>query len=137
MILNQKFQNMNFKNFAISTLVGFIVYYIACGVFYGVVFPNIHPPTENNSQLLVALGCLFNAILIGYVFNQWAHFTDWMSGLKAGAILGVISGIGMACFAFCNRAMDTTLFLEEILITVITYAILGATVAFVNGKLTK
>jgi hypothetical protein len=128
---------MNFKNFALSTLAGFIAYYIVCGILYGVIFPDIHPQSEHTSQLLVTLGCLFNALLIGYIFHQWALFADWMSGLKAGGILGLISGIGMACFFFCNREMNTTHFIEEVIITTVSFAILGAVIAFVNGKLNK
>lgn len=128
---------MIFKNFAISTTVGFIIYYISCGVFYGAIFPDIHPQSEHTNQMLVTLGCLFNAILIGYIFNQWTNFTDWISGLKAGGILGLISGIGMASFFFSNKELNMSHFVEEILITTITFAILGASIAFVNGKLNK
>lgn len=128
---------MNVKNFLAASLAGFIVYYLLGYVFYGVLFPNIHPSSEQTNMLLIALGCLFYAVLIAYIWCQWAGFKDWMSGLKAGAIIGLIGSISSTCFMFSNMEMNTMSFIQEILIMTVSSAAIGAVVAMVNGKMSN
>lgn len=127
---------MNFKNFIITTIVGFILYWLTCGVLYGMVFPHLHPQGESN-MALVAAGCFFYVLMISYIWNQWAHFTDWMSGLKAGALIGFLGAVSSACFMFCDNKVEwnMTNFIEEILVMTIGTAVLGAVIVFINGKL--
>ncbi|MFY7860935.1 MAG: hypothetical protein ACOVP5_01815 [Chitinophagales bacterium] len=128
---------MNIKNLLISTFVGFVAYYMLCGLFYQFVFTEIHPASEPTNMTLISIGCLFNSLLVGYIFHRWAHFTDFMSGLKAGGILGAILGVAMASFTFSNREMNMTLFFQEFIISFVTFAVLGGVIAFVTGKLSK
>lgn len=128
---------MNVKNFLICSIVGFIVYYFLGGLFYGMLFPDIHPKSENTNMMFILLGCLFYAVMIAYIWCQWVGLKEWMSGLKAGAILGFIGSLSGAFFMFSNRELNTTHFIEDVFAMTVSAAIMGAVMAFINGKLSK
>lgn len=128
---------MNLKNFTVASIVGFIVYYILGAIFYGFLFPNIHPSGEYTNMFLIALGCLFYSILIAFIWCQWAGFKDWMSGLKAGSMVGLIGSASSTCFMFSSMEMNVNNFIAEILIMTISTAVIGAVIAFVNGKMSQ
>ncbi|MBK6499257.1 MAG: hypothetical protein IPG00_14285 [Saprospiraceae bacterium] len=81
---------MNAKNLIISSVVGSLVYFMLGYLFYGVLFTNIYPPSDNENLFLVYLGCLTFCILLAYIFLQWAGIKDPMSGGKAGCHRGYI-----------------------------------------------
>ena len=86
---------MNTKNFVVAGIVGFIVDFLLGGLFYGVIFPDIYKTTLNESEHMqfVTLGCLVFGFFVSYVWIKWAGFTNWLSGLKAGAIFGFFYGL--------------------------------------------
>ena len=127
---------MNAKNLIISSVVGSLVYFMLGYLFYGVLFTNIYPPSDNENLLLVYLGCLTFCILLAYIFLQWAGIKDPMSGGKAGAIVGTLYGAGMNFFMYSSQVPNYTNMITDIVINGIMGAIAGAVIAFVIGRLT-
>ena len=83
---------------------------------------------------------LFNfayAWLIAFVFEYWAKIRDFVSGLKAGAliILPVIFGINMQYQAFMNIITGLTPVIADVLLTTLVGAIVGGVIGFTLGKL--
>ena len=64
---------MSAKNLIISSVVGSLVYFLLGWVFYGMLFTNIYPPSDDQNMVFVYLGCLTFCVLVSYVF----HFVSW------------------------------------------------------------
>jgi hypothetical protein len=126
---------MNLKNFLGSSFAGFIVYYLLGWVFYAQLFPDLHPSDETTNMMFIGLGCLFAALMLGYIFTMVANITNWMTGLQVGAVIGAISGISMLFFMYAHMPMDSTKFIKEFITSVVMSGLTGAAIAFVNGKL--
>ena len=89
---------MNVTKFLLGTLVGGIVYFLLGWLFYGIIFPNIYPPSETERMLFMVLGSLSFGALIAYIFNKWAGISTWMTGAKTGAVIGFFVALWMNFF---------------------------------------
>jgi len=125
---------MDFKKLIISSLAGGLVYFMLGYLFYGVLFTNIYPPSDNENLLLVFLGCLTFCILLAYVFLQWAQISDPVSGAKSGAIIGLLYGASMNFFMYSSQVPNYTNMITDIVVNGIMGAIAGAVIAFVIGR---
>lgn len=128
---------MNWKNFILSSLGGGIIYWLLAGLFYGKIFPDIYPKNENTNMTFITLGCFIFAFFIGYIYNRWAKFTNWIEGLKAGAILGLLYGVAMNFFMYSGMPLNEGNFAKDVITNIICTGGLGATIAFINGFLSK
>ena len=126
---------MNAKNLAISSIAGSIVYFLLGYLFYGLLFPNIYPSSDNDNLVFVYLGCLTFCILLAYIFLQWAGISQLMSGAKAGAVIGLLYGAAMNFFMYSSQTPNYGNMVLDILINAVTAAITGGVIAYVIGKL--
>ena len=129
---------MKTKNFLVAGIVGGIVDFLLGWIFYGILFKDSFPQPEesSNTMLMIFLGCLTFGLFLAYIFIQWAKISTFAAGAKAGAIVGLFVGL---FFNFFNMAMssDATfqMFALDVAISVVMGSIIGAVIAFVNGKL--
>jgi hypothetical protein len=128
---------MNFKNVLIGSFVGFLAYFLTGWLFYGILFPQLHPASAESSMLNVALGCFFAGMLLAYIFDQMGGVSDMMKGFQVGAIFSIISALSMLFFMYSSMPMNTTNFAQELIASVISGGIAGGLIAFVNGKMSK
>lgn len=128
---------MNAKNFVVAGIVGFIVDFLLGWLFYGVIFPDIYKSTLNESEQMqfITLGCLAFGFFVSYVWVKWAGFTNWLSGLKAGAIFGFFYGLSMNMFMASGQGFVMENFIKDMVAGVVMGALVGAVVAFTNGKM--
>lgn len=126
---------MNVKSFVVGGIVGGIVDYLLGGLFYGVLFTNIYPETPEMKHEFILFGCLTFGFFVSYIFNQLASISSASSGLKAGAIIGLLSGLYMNFFMYANQPVDYKLMATDIGISIVMGAAVGAVVAFVSGKI--
>ncbi|MBK8056034.1 MAG: hypothetical protein IPK35_22885 [Saprospiraceae bacterium] len=126
---------MSAKNLIISSVVGSLVYFLLGWVFYGMLFTNIYPPSDNQNMVFVYLGCLTFCVLVSYIFLQWAGISDLTSGAKAGGIIGLLYGAGMNFFMYSNMAANYQNIITDIIINAVMGAITGAVIALVIGKI--
>ena len=74
--------------------------------------------------------------LVSYIFNKWAGISNMISGIRAGAVLGLFLGFHNNFFV---NAMQTNPNYQnmglDIAISIALSAIVGGTIAIVNGKL--
>ena len=126
---------MNVKNFLAAGIIGGIVDFLLGWVFYGMLFKDIYPESPNMKLEFIFLGCITFGLLVSYIFIKWAGITSPTTGIIAGAIIGFIYGLSMNFFMYSNIPLNIQNLIIDVLITTFISAIVGATVAFVNGKM--
>lgn len=126
---------MNLKNLLISSLAGFAAFFLLGWLFYGQLFPELHPESPETNMSFIALGCLFNGVMLAYIFQNWANMSNWMDGFKVGAAISLIGAFSMLFFMYSNMPMNSANFFKELIASTLSGGLTGAVIAFVNGKL--
>ena len=126
---------MNTKNFLISSIAGSVVYFLLGWVFYGKLFTDLYPPSENENLVFVYLGCLSFALLLGYVFAQGTGVSNLMAGLYAGGFVGLLYGMSMNFFMFSSQTPNVTNMITDIALNAVMGGITGAVMAFTASKI--
>jgi len=126
---------MNIKNFIIGGIVGGIATNLAGWLFYGVLFVNQFPQGEEMDMKMVLLGCMTYGFLLSYIFTKWANIKTAMSGLGAGAVLGLIIGIWSNFFQAAASGFNAGLFALDVGVSVGMGAIAGLAIGFVLSKM--
>lgn len=129
---------MNAKNFIVGGIVGGIVDYLLGWLLWGILFKDMFPGSDESqmNMLFIFLGCMTFGFLISYVFNQWAQISNVATGAKAGAILALFLGLFQNFFS--NSMVlepDMKMIAFDLLLMLICGAVVGAVIAFVNGKM--
>ena len=126
---------MNTKSFLLSGIVGAIVYFLLGWLFYGVLFTELHGDSEP-CMWMIALGCLFMALLIALIFNRWANISTFSTGFKAGFVIGLLYSLSMNFFMYASKEIDTDFFIIMAIET-ISVAILGGAIGAASGLFGK
>lgn len=129
---------MKTKTFVVAGIIGGIVDFVLGWLFYGLIFANFFPKTDEStkSMVFILLGCLTFGLFLSYIFNRWAQISTAATGLKAGAIIGIFMGL---ITNFFKMAMQSNMSYErfgiDILISILLAAGVGAAIGFINGKM--
>jgi hypothetical protein len=126
---------MNVKNFIVGGIVGGIVDFLLGWLFYGILFKDTFPESPDMKLEYIFLGCMTFGFFVSFIFTRWAGITDLVTGLKAGAIIGVFNSLHMNFFMYANMPVNYTTFAIDVLISVVLSAGVGAAIAFVVGKM--
>jgi hypothetical protein len=126
---------MNAKNFLVSGIVGGIVDFLFGWLFYGILFKDIYPQNENMNLLFIFLGCMTFSLFVAYIFTKWAGITNPITGLKAGAVIGLFTSLSMNFFMYSSMSVNYQNMALDVVISIVISAFVGASVAFVNGKM--
>jgi len=126
---------MNVKNFLTSGILGGIVDFLMGWFFYGMLFKDLYPQNENTNLWFIFLGCLTFGLFVAYVFTKWASITNPITGIKAGATIGLFTSLSMNFFMYSGMALNIQNMVTDIAISTLLGAGVGTTVAFVNGKM--
>ncbi|NNC46665.1 MAG: hypothetical protein HKN99_12345 [Winogradskyella sp.] len=129
---------MKAKQFLLAGLAGGIVNWLLGWLIYGIALKDVFPqPVESTSTMIyIFLGCLTYALFLSYIYNKWAQITTFMTGAKAGIVLGLLIGI---YYNFFNLAMNsdvtTTMAIYDVISNIVMTAISGGIIGLVSGKL--
>jgi hypothetical protein len=127
---------MNVKNFLVAGIVGGIVDWLLGWLFYGKLFIDNFGGKDPENMLFITLGCLTYGLFMSYVFVRWAGIKTATTGLKAGAIFGLLTGLQNNFFSnSMNTTPDYQLIALDLGIMVVMSCIVGAVIGFVNGKM--
>lgn len=130
---------MKTKNFLVSGIAGGIVFFLLGWLFYVILFKDFFPPNPNEGNeniLLIFLGCLTYGLFIAYIYTKWAVISTLATGAKAGAVIGLFLGLYWNFFYLAmNPGYPYESFGVDMLITIVSSAIVGAVIGVVNGKL--
>lgn len=126
---------MNVKNFIVGGIVGGIVDFLLGWLFYGMLFKDIFPESPDMKIEYIFLGCMTFGFFVSFIFTRWAGISNLVTGLKAGAIIGLFTSLYMNFFMYSNMPVDYQTFAIDVLISIVMSAAVGAAVALVNGKM--
>ncbi len=126
---------MNAKNFIVGGIVGGIVNFLLGWVFYAKLFPNIYPESPDTKLEFIALGCFTFGFFVSYIFNKWAGISNPITGIYAGAVIGLFNGLSMNFFMYSDIPLNVQNMITDVAICTITGSIIGAAVALVHGKM--
>lgn len=129
---------MNAKKFLVSGVVGGIVNFLLGWLFYGILFASQFPVTGDMNMTMVSLGSLVWGLFVAYIFVKWASISTWLTGFKAGAVIGLFLGL---YWNFFYNTMKATADINwqtvglDILITIVITALCGVAIALVMEKI--
>jgi len=126
---------MNVKIFLVSGVIAGIINFLLGWVFYGMLFKDIYPEGENMNLLFTFLGCITYGLFIAYVFIKWAGITNPTIGIKAGAAIGFFTSLSMNLYMYSNKPVNYQNMALDVIITIAISAVMGAAIAFLNGKM--
>jgi riboflavin transporter FmnP len=130
---------MKMKNFLLAGIAGGITDFLLGWVLYGILFMDYFGGAEPMSMQFIGFGCLTFGFLIAYIYVRWANLVTFITGLKAGAGIGLFMGLMRNFFDLSMKtgAVDWQKFAVDVVISVVMGAIVGGVVAVVNGALSK
>ncbi|MBY0486295.1 MAG: hypothetical protein K2P85_03760 [Flavobacteriaceae bacterium] len=126
---------MNVKNFIVGGIVGGIVNFLLGWLFYGILFKEVYPQNEHMNLTFIFLGCMTYGFFMSFIFTKWAAITRPITGIKAGAIIGLFTSLSMNFFMYSNMAINYQNMAIDVLISILLGAGIGAAIAVVNGKI--
>ncbi len=129
---------MNVKNFLLAGIAGGITDFLLGWIFYGILFREYFGSAEPNLTFIF-LGCLSFGFVISYIFVRWANIVNFTTGMKAGAVIGLLFGLMDNFFrsAMGGGVVDYQRFALDVAICLVIGAVVGAVVGAVNGSLSK
>lgn len=127
---------MNVKNFFLAGLIGGLIDFLLGYLFYGFLFKNYFPSDGNENMTFIFLGCMTFGFFVSYIFTVWAGISNAVTGLKAGAIIGLFLGLhGNFFMNSMNLSPNYNLIVLDMGIMIVMSALVGASIALVIGKL--
>jgi len=126
---------MKIKNFLIAGIVGGIIDFLLGWLLYGILFRDQFPG-EMPNMLFIFLGCMTFGFFVAYIFTKWASITNFTTGMRAGAVIGLFTALMSNFFMRSNSLnVDYANMLLDIAITLVMGAIVGASVAVTIDKI--
>lgn len=127
---------MNVKSFIIAGIVGGIVHFLLGWLFYGTLFADSFGGGENpENMLFITLGCMTFGFFVSYIFSKWASISTWMTGAKAGAIIGFFVALTTNFFMDGNNPTPNyNVIALDVVLMIVIAAIVGAVIGIVIGK---
>ena len=138
-LLTNKQIIMNVKNFLIGGIVGGIADFFMGWLIYGMLLKDTFPKPADagpENMLFIFLGCMAFGFLISYIFAQGEGISNYVTGIKVAA--GVALFMSLANNFFYNMykdTMDVKMVAIDIVASLVLAAVVGAVIAFVNGKM--
>ena len=136
---------MNTQKFLVSGIIGGIVSFFAGYLIYGLLLMDFFTTNAGTATgvmkaqadfawwALIA-GCIFQGLMLSYIFNKWANINTLGAGASAGAVIGLLMTAGFDLMMFATTNMSTlTGTVVDIIAGTVLGAITGAAVGMANG----
>jgi len=136
---------MNTQKFLVSGIVGGIVSFFGGYLIYGVLLMDFFAKNAGTATGVMKaqadfvwwaliLGCIFQGLLLSYIFNKWANVTSLSAGASAGAVISFLMSVGFDLTMFGTSNMSTlTGSVVDIICGTVLGALVGAAVGMANG----
>lgn len=132
---------MDTKKFLTGTLVGGITFFIMGFLIYVLLLEGFFMANGGGATDVVKtdiewwaliLGNLASAALLTYIFLRWAHISTFISGMKAGAVLGFLVTCSFDLIMYgTSNLMNLTGTIVDIVVWTIATAIVGGVIGAV------
>lgn len=136
---------MNAKKFILGTLAGAVSFFFLGFLFYVILFESFFQANagtatgvQREMPILWALiaGELAYGALYTLIFLRWANISTFLTGAKAGALLGLLIALG---YRFINYSttniFNINVLFGDAMISCISGAITGGIIAWVLGRI--
>lgn len=132
-----------------ATVAGGIALFILGFVIYGLVLdpmvmrPNmiVYPGLMNETPVWVPLilANLFSALLLAYIFDQWAGIRTFVGGVRGGAIVFFLIAVSfqMMFLAFWNISKNYTPAIADVLGSTVLGGLAGGVIGQVLGMMNR
>ena len=136
-----KSKQMNTK-MLIGGVLGGIVYFLLGWLVYGIIFADSMGAgacmRAHDAVLLlwIFIGNVFIGLMLSYVFSRMATVTTFGSGAMAGAIIGLLSAIGIDSLMYgttTNMESPTHIFMGAVT-TAVMWGIVGGAIGWWLGR---
>jgi len=135
---------MDAKKAIMASLAGAVTLFLLGFIFYGVLLMDFFNNAAGSSANVyrqepilwsIFLGELSTAALVTIIFGRWASIKTFMGGLKGGAIIGLLMGLGINLVFYGTTTLGTLAStLVDPVISVIRLGIAGGVIGWVLGK---
>ncbi|WP_370086852.1 hypothetical protein [Ekhidna sp.] len=137
---------MTAKNRVIATLAGTVSLFLLGWVFYGMLLMGFYEQNAGSAigvmreeadmvWWALVLGNVFQAYFLVFVFSKWEGINSFGAGFKAGALIGLILGIGFNLIMYAtSNMMNLTATLVDPLVGMIMMGITGGIIGMIAGK---
>ena len=137
---------MDAKKRILATLAGFVVFFILGWLFYGMLLMNFFASNagsatgvyRSDTEMVwwaLALGNLFHAYLLVYIFGKWANITTFGGGLQTGAVIGLILGYAFDLTMYgTSNISNLTATLVDPLVLAVMSGVAGGVIGVVLGR---
>ncbi len=134
---------MDLKKLLLATLAGGVTIFVLGYLLYGMLLENYFQGQmssgvmkEEPDMLFLALGNLFGALLLVYIFMKWAAISTFRTGLEAGLIIGLLIALMWDLTMYAVANMGTLQgALVDVLVYTVVFAIAGGVIGWVLGKM--
>jgi hypothetical protein len=75
------------------------------------------------------------AFLLTYIFDHWAHISTPFTGLKAGAIIGLLYGMSMNFFMYSSMEANYVNMAMDTVINALMAGVAGSVIGFILDKI--
>jgi hypothetical protein len=133
---------MDTKKFALGTIAGGVAMFITGYLIYGLALRGFYEANMINNVSLetprflwLILGNLGFAAFYTYIFVKWTGIKTFATGAKAGAVLGVLLGLGFSLtwYGTANLMTLTGAFVDVVVNGVMTAVVCGV-IGMVVGR---
>ncbi len=133
---------MDTKKFALGTLAGGVVFFVTGFVFYGLLLQEFMMAAHMDGiiketpdfPMLILSQLIFGAFLT-MILRRWPDADSLAQGAKAGAVLGVLLGLGFSLVTFSTmNVMEAAVIPVEAVVQAIRGALAGGAIGAVLGR---
>lgn len=134
------------NRFVLAALVGGVVVFLAGGLLYGVLTLSFFEANQGSAvgvmkdtpdYLYLVLGQVVLGVLLAVVIDKWARVGGVANGLKIGAIVGLLMGLGVDLTMYgVTNISNLTATLVDPLILAVQMACAGGAIGAVLGPRT-
>ncbi len=136
---------MNYTKFLVASLLGAVVAFLAGWLIYGILLRDmmskamtaaaaaVNKAEPNIAGLFVSN--LMYAILIAYIFENWAKIRTFMGGAIGGGIIGLLIAASMdiSFWSMLNMYQDASVIFFDVAANTVLSAITGGVIGWYLG----
>ena len=132
---------MSIQKTLIATIAGFVGLFGLGLVIYVLIFPDLQfttaageGVTRNYFPGIIVFEILY-ALLLTIIFERWAGIKTFNTGLKTGAVIGLILGLISALWAYSTTTLYTANIIWWFALTfVVRFGVAGGLIGLVLGR---
>jgi hypothetical protein len=137
---------MTAKNRILATLVGFVVLFLLGWLLYGFLLMDFYQANSGSATGVMRtddemvwwsliVGNIMQAYLLVYIFGKWANINTFSGGLKAGLIIGLITGFAYNLMMYgTSNLSNLTAALVDPFVSATMLAVAGGVIGWMLGR---